>query len=45
MEDAIDGKAVMDLLDQVRKESGHVVQVFVKAEADPTGYIRGADIR
>jgi cyanuric acid amidohydrolase len=41
MSDAIDARAITRLLEQVDRESGHVLQVFAKAEADPTGIIRG----
>jgi cyanuric acid amidohydrolase len=41
MKDAIDLKAIMKLLGHVQAESGKVVQIFAKAEADPTGLIRG----
>jgi len=41
MEDAIDARAITRLLELVHREGGHVVQVFAKAEADPTGNIRG----
>ena len=41
MEDAIDADAFMKMLEQVKKEQGRVLQVFVKAEADPKGAIRG----
>lgn len=39
--DAIDAKAIMEALDHVKTTGGEVVQVFVKAEADPLGKIRG----
>lgn len=41
MDDAIDARAILKILDQVKDESGEVVQVFAKAEADPRGNIRG----
>jgi cyanuric acid amidohydrolase len=41
MKDAMDAKALLDMLAGIEKENGKVVQVFVKAEADPTGLIRG----
>ncbi|KIX04188.1 uncharacterized protein Z518_07742 [Rhinocladiella mackenziei CBS 650.93] len=41
MQDAIDAAALLDLLSQVRKDDGEVVQVFTKAEADPRGQVRG----
>ncbi len=42
MRDAIDAPTIMNLLDQVKKDHGEVVQVFAKAEADPSGLIRGS---
>jgi cyanuric acid amidohydrolase len=44
MKDAIDAEAVLALLGQVKDEGGKVVQIFVKAEADPKGLIRGSRI-
>lgn len=41
MEDAIDASSILKLLDQVKSEKGKVIQTFVKAEADPSGNIRG----
>ncbi|KAE9371840.1 ring-opening amidohydrolase [Stipitochalara longipes BDJ] len=41
MNDAIDARAITRLLEQVDRDGGHVLQVFAKAEADPTGNIRG----
>lgn len=41
MEDAMDSKVILDMLADIKEESGKVLQVFVKAEADPTGSIRG----
>ena len=41
MKDAMDGRAVVEMLDQVKRDAGEVVQVFAKSEADPTGSIRG----
>ncbi|KAL3478114.1 cyanuric acid hydrolase/Barbiturase [Aspergillus californicus] len=41
MKDAIDARVLLDMLEQIRAENGEVVQVFVKAEADPSGSIRG----
>ena len=41
MDDAIDARAITRLLEQVNREGGQVLQVFAKAEADPTGSIRG----
>ncbi|KAI5479211.1 ring-opening amidohydrolase [Pseudohyphozyma bogoriensis] len=41
MRDAIDAKAIIELLDKVKADKGKVVQAFVKAEASPDGLIRG----
>ncbi|KAG0651785.1 Cyanuric acid amidohydrolase [Hyphodiscus hymeniophilus] len=41
MDDAIDAGAILRTLEQVKRENGEVLQVFAKAEADPTGSIRG----
>ena len=41
MDDAIDARAILHILDQVKSEQGKVLQVFAKAEADPKGSIRG----
>jgi len=41
MEDGIDAGTLIKVLDKIRNERGHVVQVFAKAEADPRGKIRG----
>jgi cyanuric acid amidohydrolase len=41
MADALDAGPVIDLLAQVRGAGGRVVQVFAKAEADPSGSVRG----
>lgn len=41
MQDAIDAEAILDLLSQVKRDGGKVVQVFAKAEADPHGTVRG----
>lgn len=41
MQDAIDAKAILRALDTIHGEGGEVLQVFAKAEADPTGTIRG----
>ncbi|KUJ06378.1 ring-opening amidohydrolase [Mollisia scopiformis] len=40
MADAIDARTIIKILDQIKTEGGHVLQVFAKAEADPTGNIR-----
>jgi len=41
MKDAIDAQAILACLDKVREDNGEVVQVFAKAEADPSGEVRG----
>ncbi|KAL4899356.1 cyanuric acid hydrolase/Barbiturase [Aspergillus multicolor] len=41
MKDAMDAGVVLEMLDQIKAEDGKVEQVFVKAEADPSGSIRG----
>lgn len=41
MADAIDAQSIMAMLDQVKQEKGKVIQAFVKAEADPSGLVRG----
>ncbi len=41
MEDGIDAGILIKILQTIRDERGHVVQVFAKAEADPRGKIRG----
>lgn len=41
MADAIDLDGLGSLLDPIRAQGGTVRQIFVKAEADPTGAIRG----
>lgn len=41
MDDAIDAGAILRILSQIKSEQGKVLQVFAKAEADPTGSIRG----
>jgi cyanuric acid amidohydrolase len=41
MEDAIDGRAIVEALGEVNRDQGQVLQVFVKAEADMSGEIRG----
>jgi cyanuric acid amidohydrolase len=41
MRDAMDARTVLDLLDRVSADGGEVVQVLAKAEADPSGSIRG----
>jgi cyanuric acid amidohydrolase len=41
MKDAIDAGVLLEMLDKIKAEHGKVVQVFVKAEADPSGSIRG----
>jgi cyanuric acid amidohydrolase len=42
MIDAIDAGAIIEMLKEIQKQGGVVVQVFVKAEADPSGMIRGS---
>jgi len=42
MSDAIDADVVLELLSQVKRDGGKVLQVFAKAEADPRGLIRGS---
>jgi cyanuric acid amidohydrolase len=41
MKDAMDAGVILTMLDEIKQEKGRVVQVFAKAEADPTGQIRG----
>ncbi len=41
MADALDMASVAELLGAVEAEGGRLIQVFAKAEADPTGRIRG----
>ena len=41
MRDAIDATSVQRALDQIRSAGGRIVHLFGKAEADPTGRIRG----
>lgn len=41
MSDAIDAGTIIKILGQIKGEGGNVLQVFAKAEADPTGDIRG----
>ncbi|WP_024800647.1 ring-opening amidohydrolase [Nocardia sp. BMG51109] len=41
MADAIDIAAVTTLLDEVERRGGTVRQIFAKAEADPSGAVRG----
>ncbi|GAA6000423.1 hypothetical protein JCM10207_008005 [Rhodosporidiobolus poonsookiae] len=40
MKDAIDADSLLSLLSPIRAQSGRVLQVFVKAEASPSGLIR-----
>jgi len=42
MNDAIDAEAVLSLLAQIKHAKGRVLQVFAKAEADPSGTIHGS---
>jgi cyanuric acid amidohydrolase len=41
MEDAIDAKVILQMLEQIKNEGGEVLQVLAKAEADPRGKVRG----
>lgn len=41
MDDAIDARDLMHWVREIAERNGHIVQVFAKAEADPTGIIRG----
>ncbi|KAL5343552.1 cyanuric acid hydrolase/Barbiturase [Aspergillus crustosus] len=41
MKDAIDAGVILKMLDKIKAENGKVEQVFVKAEAHPSGLIRG----
>ncbi|KAL2829320.1 cyanuric acid hydrolase/Barbiturase [Aspergillus pseudoustus] len=41
MKDAIDAGVILGMLNKIQAENGKVLQVFVKAEADPRGSIRG----
>lgn len=41
MHDAVDAAPVQRLLNEITAKHGRVVQLFAKAEADPTGAIRG----
>ncbi len=41
MKDAIDAPSIMASLEKIQKDHGAVVQVFAKAEPDPTGTVRG----
>ncbi|KAI9150784.1 Cyanuric acid amidohydrolase [Paramyrothecium foliicola] len=41
MADAIDAASILNLLSHVKQHDGEVVQVFAKAEADPSGHVRG----
>ncbi|GAA5976540.1 hypothetical protein JCM11641_001333 [Rhodosporidiobolus odoratus] len=41
MKDAIDAESLLSLLSSVKKDNGRVLQVFVKAEASPSGLVRG----
>ncbi|GAA5839810.1 hypothetical protein JCM11251_001221 [Rhodosporidiobolus azoricus] len=42
MKDAIDADVLLSLLNPIRSSGGRVLQVFVKAEASPSGLIRGS---
>jgi cyanuric acid amidohydrolase len=41
MADALDSEPLLDLLSRVRADGGRLVQIFAKAEADPSGAVRG----
>jgi cyanuric acid amidohydrolase len=41
MKDAMDSKVLLEMLAEVENAGAKVVQVFAKAEADPTGLVRG----
>ncbi|GAA5925781.1 hypothetical protein JCM3775_001499 [Rhodotorula graminis] len=41
MKDAIDARALLAILDPIRAQGGRVLQVFVKAEASPSGLVQG----
>ncbi len=41
MSDALDMEAVSEVLAAIDAEGGRVIQLFAKAEADPTGRVRG----
>ncbi|GAA5859978.1 hypothetical protein JCM8547_003042 [Rhodosporidiobolus lusitaniae] len=41
MKDAIDADSLLALLSRVKSDSGRVLQVFIKAEASPSGLVRG----
>lgn len=41
MLDAIDAPSILALMDEAKQQGGKIVQVFAKAEADPTGQVRG----
>lgn len=41
MRDALDAASVQDALGEVRAAGGRLVHLFAKAEADPTGRVRG----
>jgi cyanuric acid amidohydrolase len=41
MNDAIDARAITKILEQIENEGGHMLQAFAKAEANPSGNIRG----
>ncbi|KAK0392952.1 hypothetical protein NLU13_2446 [Sarocladium strictum] len=42
MQDAMDAESILSLIDVAKKDGGEVVQVFAKAEADPSGHVRGS---
>ena len=41
MTDAIDADAIISMLKEIQDRRGRLIQVFAKAEADPSGLIRG----
>lgn len=41
MRDALDAQTIIQALDRIKAHNGKLVQLFAKAEADPTGRIRG----
>ena len=38
---AVDARALLAILDPIRAQGGRVLQVFVKAEASPSGLVQG----
>jgi cyanuric acid amidohydrolase len=41
MKDALDADTILELLHQVENDGGELLQVFAKAEPDPSGNVRG----